>query len=298
MIRVFIIIKMSDSDVHYSRIPIPNTTAFKPTLVSVVVEYLVLAMTLTAFIYGVSSWCLIEKFRHFRNFVYINAVVSSLLRLLTVSIIIPCVMQVIVIDDKDILDICRYICTYFSAVQNYWMLVICYIFYVDIVKVFRGHVKRKYLKCCLFAWGIPFVTFLTYYVFLYFNEKAQFYASGSTLDYFANSVEVFIIVSPLMINCGLYAAVLIALCHCFKPKAPTATENWRRFYIATLLFLLSDVIVLSSFIWDVMSVTFVLRAVMSKLQQFAIALFLPLVRSNRDLWQKYFAKKLSNKNIP
>ncbi|KAF9823553.1 hypothetical protein SFRURICE_011406 [Spodoptera frugiperda] len=289
---------MSDSDVHYSRIPIPNTTAFKPPLVSVVVEYLVLAMTLTAFIYGVISWCLIEKFRHFRNFVYINAVVSSLLRLLTVSIIIPCVMQVIVIDDKDILDICRYICTYFSAVQNYWMLVICYIFYVDIVKVFRGHVKRKYLKCCLFAWGIPFLTFLTYYVFLYVNRKAKFYASRSTLDYFADSVEVFIIVSPLMINCGLYAAVLIALCHCFKPKAPTATENWRRFYIATLLFLLSDVIVLSSFIWDVMSVTFVLRAVMSKLQQFAIALFLPLVRSNRDLWQKYFAKKLSNKNIP
>uniref|UniRef100_A0A2H1W274 SFRICE_023615 n=1 Tax=Spodoptera frugiperda TaxID=7108 RepID=A0A2H1W274_SPOFR len=272
---------MSDSDVHYSRIPIPNTTAFKPPLVSVVVEYLVLAMTLTAFIYGVISWCLIEKFRHFRNFVYINAVVSSLLRLLTVSIIIPCVMQVIVIDDKDILDICRYICTYFSAVQNYWMLVICYIFYVDIVKVFRGHVKRKYLKCCLFAWGIPFLTFLTYYVFLYVNRKAKFYASRSTLDYFADSVEVFIIVSPLMINCGLYAAVLIALCHCFKPKAPTATENWRRFYIATLLFLLSDVIVLSSFIWDVMSVTFVLRAVMSKLQQFAIALFLPLAPCER-----------------
>ncbi|KAF9823554.1 hypothetical protein SFRURICE_011407 [Spodoptera frugiperda] len=289
---------MSDSDVHYSRIPIPNTTAFKPTLVSVVVEYLVLAMTLTAFIYGVISWCLIEKFRHFRNFVYINAVVSSLLRLLTVSIIIPCVMQVIVIDDKDILDICRYICTYFSAVQNYWMLVICYIFYVDIVKVFRGHVKRKYLKCYLFAWGIPFVTFLTYYVFLYFNEKAQFYASGSTLDYFANSVEVFIIVSPLMINCGLYAAVLIALCHCFKPKAPTATDNWRRFYIATLLFLLSDVLVLSSLIWDAMSVTFVLRAVMSKLQQVAIAIFFPLLRNNRELWQQYFAKKVASKNIP
>ncbi|CAH0697604.1 unnamed protein product [Spodoptera exigua] len=125
---------MSDSDVHYSRIPVPNTTAFKPPLVSVVVEYLVLVMTLAAFVYGAISWCLIKKFRHFRNFVYINAIVSSLLRLLTVSIIIPCVMQVIVIDDKDILDICRYICTYFSAVQNYWMLVICYIFYVDIVK--------------------------------------------------------------------------------------------------------------------------------------------------------------------
>ncbi|CAH1643951.1 unnamed protein product [Spodoptera littoralis] len=130
---------MSDSDVHYSRISVPNTTAFNPPLVSVVVEYLVLVMTLVAFIYGAISWCLLNKFRHFRNFVYINAVVSSLLRLLTVSIIIPCVMQVIVIDDQDIMDICRYICTYFSAVQNYWMLVICYIFYVDIVKVFRGH---------------------------------------------------------------------------------------------------------------------------------------------------------------
>uniref|UniRef100_A0A2A4JP70 Uncharacterized protein n=1 Tax=Heliothis virescens TaxID=7102 RepID=A0A2A4JP70_HELVI len=110
---------MSDSEVHYSRIPVPNTTAFRPTLVPILVEYLVLVLTLAAFLYGVLSWCLIAKFRHFRNFVYINAIVSSLLRLVTVSLIIPGVMQIIHIDDKDIMNICRYICTYFSAVQNY-----------------------------------------------------------------------------------------------------------------------------------------------------------------------------------
>ncbi|KAJ8707472.1 hypothetical protein PYW08_010724 [Mythimna loreyi] len=289
---------MSDSDVHYSKIPVPNTTAFRPPLVSILVEYLVLVLTLAAFIYGVISWCLIKKFRHFRNFVYMNAIVSSLLRLVTVSLIIPGVMQIFEIDDKDILDICRYICTYFSAVQNYWMLVICYIFYVDIVKVFRGHVNRKYLKCCLFAWGIPFMTFLLYYVFIYYNERhIHVYAAGSTMDFVANSVEVFIIVSPLMINCCLYGAVLFALCNCFKPKATTSTNNWRRFYIATLLFLLSDVLVLSSFIWDVMSIAFSLRAVMSKLQQIAISLFLPLVRSNRELWQQFYSQKMAT-NIP
>nr|XP_049705386.1 uncharacterized protein LOC126056456 [Helicoverpa armigera] len=288
---------MSDSEVHYSRIPVPNTTAFRPNLVSSLVEYLVLVLTLAAFLYGVTSWCLIAKFRHFRNFVYINAIVSSLLRLVTVSLIIPGLMQIIHFEDQDILNICRYICTYFSAVQNYWMLVICYIFYVDIVKVFSGHVNRKYLKCYLFAWGIPFVTFLTYYVFLFFNEKEKFYDQGSSMDFFANSVEVFIIVSPLMINVGLYVAVLTSLCQCFQPKTPSATNNWRRMYIATLLFLLSDVLVLSSFIWDIMSVTFILRAVLSKMQQIAIDLFLPLVRTNRELWQEYLSRK-SSKDIP
>ncbi|KAJ8707473.1 hypothetical protein PYW08_010725 [Mythimna loreyi] len=289
---------MSDSDVHYSKIPVPNMTAFRPPLVSVLVEYIVLVLTLAAFIYGVISWCLIKKFRHFRNFVYMNAIVSSLLRLTTVSLIIPGVMQIFEIDDQVILDICRYICTYFSAVQNYWMLVICYIFYVDIVKVFRGHVNRKYLKCCLFAWGTPFMTIVLYYVFIYYNDRhIHVYAAGSTMDFVANSVEVFIIVSPLMINCCLYCAVLFALCNCFQPKATTSTNNWRRFYIATLLFLLSDVLVLSSIIWDFMSISFSLRAVMSKLQQIAIDLFLPLVRSNRELWKQYYAKKMAT-NIP
>ncbi|PZC81924.1 hypothetical protein B5X24_HaOG211710 [Helicoverpa armigera] len=101
---------MSDSEVHYSRIPVPNTTAFRPPLASILVEYLVLVLTLAAFLYGVTSWCLIAKFRHFRNFVYINAIVSSLLRLVTVSLIIPCVVHFVAIEGQKIMDICHYIC--------------------------------------------------------------------------------------------------------------------------------------------------------------------------------------------
>lgn len=287
---------MSDSDVHYSHIPVPNTTAFRPTLVSIIVEYIVLVLTLAAFLYGVISWCLIKKFRHFRNFVYLEAIGSSLLRLTTVSIVIPGVMQVIVIDDEQIMDIWRYICAYFTTVQNYWLLVICYIFYVDIVKVFRGHVNRKYLKASLFAWGLPFITFLLYYIFIKFNKKIL--PSGSSSDLVANYVEVFIIISPLIFNCFIYIVVVFSLCRCFNPSGSTSTNNWRRFYIASLLFVLSDVIVLSSFIWDILSLSFFIRAVMSKLQQIVIDLFLPVVRSNRELWREYLKANKLDKSIP
>ncbi|KAJ8707471.1 hypothetical protein PYW08_010723 [Mythimna loreyi] len=278
---------MSD-DEFYSRIPVPKTTAFRPPLVSVIVEYLVLVLTLAAFIYGVISWYLIKKFRHFKNFVFINAIASSLLRLLTVSIIIPIVMHFFVIDSKFMLEVCHYICTYSTTAQNYWLLVICHLFYTDIVKVFGGHINRKYMKSCMFAWGIPFIMLFLYYSLIYF--QAERLAENLLLDTI-NYIEVFMTVSPLIINCIIYFSVISSLCSNSSRKAKTtSTNNFRRFYIATLLFVLSDVIMLFSFIWDSINISFLIRAVLSKLQQIAIDIFLPIVKGNRELWRKYFSK--------
>lgn len=40
---------------------------------------IIYALTIAAFIYGVTSWCLIKKFRNYRNFVFLNAILPNLL---------------------------------------------------------------------------------------------------------------------------------------------------------------------------------------------------------------------------
>uniref|UniRef100_A0A2H1WI59 SFRICE_027000 n=1 Tax=Spodoptera frugiperda TaxID=7108 RepID=A0A2H1WI59_SPOFR len=38
-------------------------------------------LSLIAFFYGVTSWCLIKKFRHFRNYVMLSAITNALERI-------------------------------------------------------------------------------------------------------------------------------------------------------------------------------------------------------------------------
>lgn len=186
------------------------------------------------------------------------------------------------------MDICHYICTFTTSVQNHWMLVICYIFYVDVVKVFGGYLKRKYLKSCIFAWGIPLVILILYYLFICFYQDVLI--ESRLWDVASNYFEVLLMVLPLMINLFLYFAVVITLCDCSKRKMVAETSKCRQFYIATLLFIMSDIIVLTSFIWDSTNIDLLLRAVLSKLQQIAVVLFLPFVRGNRKMWGDYFAR--------
>ena len=42
-----------------------------------IINYIVLVLTLSTLIYGITSWCILRKFRNYRNFVFLNAILSN-----------------------------------------------------------------------------------------------------------------------------------------------------------------------------------------------------------------------------
>lgn len=262
--------------------------------------YVIWALTLAVFIYGVTSWYVIKKFRHFKNYVYLNVIVSSFLRLTAyVTYILPVITLKrsvfrIVNDEKtDIYKVFYYLKTYFTSVQYYWLLVICFIFYVEIVKVFSGDIRRRYLKSTLLAWGVPLITTL---IIIIANPLLyDFYDVESYVKYL--HIKIAIRVLPLFVNLVIYIILVISLFRASKESGGTAAKKWRHFYIATLIFVLSDVVQLSTFIWDIVYLSYDIQVYLVNLQTIAIDLFFPIVKSNRELWRTFFANRLE-RNMP
>lgn len=255
-------------------------------------HYVQLAVTLFSFIYGVTSWCLIKKFRIFNNYVYINVILVNLIRLIVMSLPLVNYMYIAVFLRSRALHF--FIFMFLSAVFNYWLVVMCYMFYVDIVKVFNGDIKRRYMKSFLFAWGVPSITFLMGRLILLFNDKEEF--AVIFVDF---GIFVICNVLPAVINLALFIKLVFSLFPYKNTNAcVTLPKNERRRQIlsrlctATAMFALSNIFVLMMLIWDCLQFALLKRAFTFCLQIVILALFVPLVKSNRILWYDYYKNRL------
>ena len=246
---------------------------------ALIFDWCVAGLSLAVLIYGATSWCLISKFRHFKNYVYLNAVLANFLRIFLCSVILP------VFGDTSFGTYHIFI-YYVGSVQTYWLLVICCLCYVDIVKVFNGKTQRRYLKSTLFAWGVPiFTTSLTVFVL------PEFLSPG--ICYFIGIVFVFI---PMFINVVLYIKIV---CSLFDFKASVGdTNHWRRFYIATVVFIFCDAVFLSTAVLNIfVNIPFLVATVLSDFQVILLDLFVVFLRSNRELWREFYMKRMA-KSLP
>ncbi|KAF9798367.1 hypothetical protein SFRURICE_016005 [Spodoptera frugiperda] len=203
----------------------------------IIVAWVLFALTLIAFVYGVTSWCLIKKFRHFRNYVILSAITAGLLRLVTFQIGMSLITRDIVLNYPVVPALVASTMTYFSLSFNCWLLVLCYIFYVDFVKVFRLDIHRRYLK-------------IVYSLFRS-NDKG------------AN-----------------------------KPF-----NKWTRFYISTLTFVLSNIIVLAAVI-DFFQLEILIVDVIGELGEYLnkVALNVYIIIVKVSLWNK--VADIKGKNHP
>lgn len=253
-------------------------------LISSVFDWSVVVLSLAVLIYGLTSWCLIQKFRHFRNYVYLNAILACVCRLITFSIIYRVFGYSA--DGGPVPDTIDFFLKYFTSVQCYWFLVMCCILYVDIVKVFNGDIQRRFLKSTLFAWGVPLVsTVICKFVLpLFLSDDMFFYP------------QTVIVNLPLFVNLIIYMKFIHSLFCCWygsSENSNSATNCLRRFYIASLIFIFSDIAMLFTVVMTkTLKLSLITQSVLSDIQVISIDLFVPLIRCNRDLWKAFRAKRL------
>lgn len=298
--RVFLVwratLAMSDNTSALNSTHLKNSTVsddpmkadfWKNYLLLLSIHNIVLVLTLAAFIYGVISWCILKKFRNFKNYIYLNLLLVNILRLTSISLILHA-------RNVRTIYICVFISSYCTTIYNNWLLVMCYMFYVDIVKVFHIDIKRRYLKSSLFAWGLPFITCLILAYFgLYLSVQPS---ERKMLLYILVAIIVVTSFLPLLLSLIIYIRLVFSLFRHSDANASRATDTWRRLYIATLMFVLSDVIMLTDFIWNILHISFMIRMVIMYLQIITISLYLPVVRCNRELWREYYVHRL-DRNI-
>lgn len=109
---------------------------------------------------------------------------------------------------------------------------------------------------------------------------------------------------PLITNFCFYIIIVYSLCRSFKTSAHTASTIWRRLYVATLIFILSDVILLSG---CVLTMTFphvhaigvppFPRILTYNFNAFALPIFFVVVRSNREIWYNCFVNKSNQRSL-
>ncbi|KAF9806282.1 hypothetical protein SFRURICE_008266 [Spodoptera frugiperda] len=236
------------------------------------IDYVVLCFTILVFVIGTVTWCTIKKFRHFKNYVFISAILSGALNDIVAAL---------------------YIFYRFNYSQ-YVML--CYIFYVDFVKVFRLDIHRRYLKSSLFAWGLSFLSTIIYFILIclvYVNRLKQFIVT------FRIGTIVLLLV-PVAISFIIYIAVVYSLFRSNDKGANKPFNKWTRFYISTLTFVLSNIIVLAAVI-DFFQLEILIVDVIGELGEYlnkvALNVYIIIVKGNRNLWFEFLNKKTKQNRL-
>ncbi|KAJ8707283.1 hypothetical protein PYW08_011417 [Mythimna loreyi] len=232
-----------------------------------IVEYIFLAVIVSALIYGVISWCILKKFRNYMNYVCLNLLLAQFLVVLCRKYALVSVTAVI-------------IGIYVILVRGHWLVVVCHMFYIDIAKVFDGHMpKRRFLKSFLFGWVVPVLSTIP------------------ILFTLSNIVDSIILLSPLILNIILFIIIVCSLCRKSEASATTATSKCRRLYIATLIFIVGDVSLIAYFlIGFILSESYVRPYIyILMLSPILLSVFLVVVKSNRELWHQYYVNKLKQR---
>ena len=263
-----------------------------------VLNYIQSGMSFVTFIYGVTSWYLIRKFRSFNNYVYLSAILVNLLRLTVLWILIVLFFRNSHFYNK-FNHLLGYIFLYLTTVYNYWVVIMCYMFYKDIVKVFDISIKKKYLFSTLFAWGVPLIVFLICKLIFFFME------SGANDKVVVWSVVVLLAayiccsILPTVLNVVLFIKLVFALYPCNNKNAAAISkkerrkQNLSRLCTATAMFLLCNVFVATFLLWELLEFSHLISTFTLNIQIIVLALFVPLVKSNRAVWHEYYKNRLN-----
>lgn len=100
----------------------------------------------------------------------------------------------------------------------------------------------------------------------------------------------------MIISFGIYIAVLYSL---FRSTAASRTSNnkWFCFYIATLIFVLNNIIVMAVLL-ELLQVQILFIDVIGELGEYlntiAFAMYIMIVKGNRETWREFLSKILKS----
>ncbi|PZC81925.1 hypothetical protein B5X24_HaOG211711 [Helicoverpa armigera] len=264
-----------------------------------VTVFVVLVISTITFIYGLVSWKVIRKFRNIKNYVYLSAVLVNILRLLVtfVYFIMLNFNPDFYMEHLPFVLCFLYSFLYLTLAYNHWLLIMCYIFYVDVVKVFQKEIRRKYLKSCLFGWVLPCIMLLVITLLV-----AHFISGGSdSLALLRLSMWLLHTCTyvPMIFNLVIFIKVLWALFFIKDSSGSVVTkkemciERCRRLSTAWAMFVLTNTVLLTYLIWEFFNFSLMSGVIAVILQIVALAIFVPVVKSNRELWREYFQNRSS-----
>lgn len=266
------------------------------------VDYAVFVLIVCVFIFGLVSWKTIEKFRHFKNFVLLNYMFAAIiLDIVDTTIQNTIARNVFNYGDEltgeppEVWAILVYeaLLSYMALVVFCWLTVLCWIFYIDIVKVFGTNVNRRYLKSALFAWGAPLtLVFISSVIIPSATFLATKYYAQETVEVIIEVsyvIDVFTVFVPFVVNVIFYSIILFAL---FKSNSINKIARKTRFYIATLIFVLSGGVLLMYPLVTLLELPKYMESVIVYLQNLLPVIYFLIVKSNRDLWRVCYISKL------
>lgn len=255
------------------------------------------ALALVAAIYGVISWLVINKFRHLRNYVLLSAIMANALSILFNNLLN---LQSEELVRPPLVDIIYSgLLLYLKLSYSSWLLVLCYTFYVDFVKVLSFDIRREYYKSNLLAWGLPFITTLLVYVPMMAVYVYKIITS-QTLTY----VIVLILLIPVVISFVIYTIVVYFLFHDSATGVSVFSEKMGRFYIATLILLFSINIIGILDLTVILKVkSLIINVILNSagyLSTIVLCMYLMILRSNRQIWREFLDKRSNRtkKKVP
>ncbi|KAJ8715008.1 hypothetical protein PYW08_004989 [Mythimna loreyi] len=270
-----------------------------------IIMIVVIVLTLITFIFGVTSWCIMKKFRTYKNYVFLNAILSNLLYFLC---------RVWILKEYDIygLDILvtlkyydkysYYACEYILTVRFHWLIVISHMFFVDIVKVFSGNIQNKYLKSAIFGWGISLIT-ATICATLRALSILNYSTLRSRFGIIVTTIIAVIMsfgnqVLPGILNCYFYIRTVFTLWLSYNASAQTPSYIWRRLYIATLILILSDAMLLYNSLIKFMfnannRIANFFVTLFGEINPLILDVFFIILRSNRKLWHDLYIHRFN-----
>ena len=258
-----------------------------------IINVIMLVLTLTALIYAVVSWRIMKKFRDYKNFVFLNLILVNFL-LYSLRSGMEYAGKINISWVVKMIHMFKY---YIILGNHYWLVVTTYMFYVEFVKVFNGHIKMKFLKSCLFGWGMPFISLgLIYHLSMLEPENY-------TVAIIIRSLMVLCAVLPSILNCAFYIKIIVDSVCFSNTGAHTASGKCRRLCLSTVIFIFSDVIFVSLYTLFIfvdslgMTVIF-LDWLFIQFIVLVLDVFIVLSRSNRELWYEYNANRLSQSSLP
>ena len=267
--------------------------------VEFIVRHILYVLTAVTLICGVLSWWLMPKFRTYRNFVLLGALLSNIVCLIVYHVFWDFMFRdFITLQPENTLSwklIYLNVTYYLATVRDHWLIVISHMFYVDIVKVFNGQIRRRYLKSVLFCLGVPLiVVFLRAVAFICYVLQSD--------EYSIISMIAFCIIQalPPTLNSLLYIVTVYSLYRSSNTRATTSTNRRHKFYIASLIFILGEGWILFTHCLEMSSSITTGFTVLLDMyfQPLLMIVFLFVLKSNRGIWCEFvYANKLNYHDI-
>lgn len=153
--------------------PIPISTYF---------DIFLFMLSVLTFIVGVTSWTFIKKFRLFKNYILLSIIFNNATNAAIRNINVQCYFENATnLETVFIIYFVLYI--FFRISLNYWLLILCYVFYLDLAKVYNNHISRRYLKANLFGWVLPLIVTIFNSIVMKYITKKTYRICVATTNY-------------------------------------------------------------------------------------------------------------------